>query len=160
MYKPVFPLINIYDSYHVDLLTSDTNLYKMTIAELLDMNTESALYDSEGNMWQCKLVAKSFKSTFLRRLLAYTIYNPEYEVQPVWTKTGQYELDDLKDILNTCVDKDDEVITQYEDAEIIKREIDISFTFPDLVDVLNKYVFNVRLDEIAEERKARGEEDL
>jgi hypothetical protein len=160
MDKPVFPLINIYDSYHVDLLTSDANLFKSTAAEFLDMNAESLVYDAAGNAWRYRLVAKSFKNTLLRRLLAYTVYNPEYETHPVWIKIGQYELDDLKDALKNCVDRDDDVITQYEDADIIKREIDISFTFPDMLDVLNKYVFDVRLDEIAKERKARGEEDL
>lgn len=160
MDKPVFPLINIYDLYHVDLLSSDINLFKAKTSELLDMGDESLVYDASGKVWRYKLSSKSFKNTFLRRLLAYTFYNPEYDTQPVWSQKGEYELDDLKDSLKQCVDKDDDVITQYEDADIIKREIDISFTFPDLVDVLNKYVFDVRHDEIAAERKARGEEDL
>ncbi len=157
MDKPVFPLIDIYDSYHVDLIPAEENLKKAPASDLLLNEDYSDLYDSEGHVWHYRLVSKSFKNTFWNRFLAYTFYNPKYKTIPVWERVREYHIEDLKDRLKECIDADDDIFTQYEEAEIIKREIDICFSFIDVVDVLNKYVFNVRAKEIAQEQKRREE---
>ena len=157
MDKPVFPLIVIYDSSHVDLIPEEENFKKVPASDLLLDEDYSELYDAQGYVWHYRLIAKAFKNTFWNRLLAYTFYNPKYKTKPVWERIREYHIEDLKDRLKECVDADDDIITQYEDAEIIKREINICFSFTDVVDVLNKYVFNVRLDEILEEQRKREE---
>ena len=155
--KPVFPLIDIYDSYHVDLIPTEENLSKAPATELLIKDNHSLLYDKQGNIWKYYLKSDSFEDTVVNRLVAHTLYNPEFEVEPVWEHAGEYHIEDLKEEVLHCIDYDEGIITQYEDADIIKKEIAICFSFADVVDVLNKYVFDVRPDESLAEQKRREE---
>lgn len=158
MDKPVFPLIDIYDSHYVDLVPAEASLMKAPATEILTEDNHSDLYDVEGNVWHYRLVSKEVKDTFLNRLLAYFVDDSKRNAMPVWTKVREYHIEDLKEILKDCVDKDEDLLTQYEEAEIIKQEISIAFSFNDLVDTLNKYVFDVNEEELIEEQKKREQE--
>lgn len=155
MNKPVFPLIDIYDEHFVDLVPTEAHLSRAAVTEILEEDNHSELYDSEGNVWHYHLVSKGFKDTFWNRILAYTLYNPKYKATPVWSKVREYHIEDLKDVLLDCIDRDEDILTQYEDAEIIKKDISIAFSFVDLVEVLNKYVFNVNKEELLAEQERR-----
>ncbi|QEE48020.1 hypothetical protein FUA48_00025 [Flavobacterium alkalisoli] len=153
--KPVFPLIDIYDSYHVDLIPAEENLSKAPATELLIKDNHSLLYDSQGNIWKYYLKSDLFEDTVVNRVVAHTLYNPEFEVEPVWEHAGEYHIEGLKEEIQYCIDYDEGIITQYEDADIIKKEIAICFSFADVVDVLNKYVFDVDVKGILEEQEKR-----
>ena len=87
----------------------------------------------------------------MTRILARTVYNPMLEARVIWTKESAYQLGDLKNVLKHCVDKDDDIITQYEEAFVIKSAIDKSDSFAALVAILNKYVFAVNEEELWKE---------
>lgn len=157
MDKPIFPLIDIYDSYFVDLVPAEASLTKAPATEILTEDNHSDLYDAEGNVWHYRLISKEVKDTFLSRLFAYFVDDSKHNAMPVWTRVREYHIEDLKDVLKDCVDKDEDLLTQHEEAEIIKQEISIAFSFNDLVDTLNKYVFSVNEEEILAQQKQREE---
>lgn len=157
MNTPVFPLIDIYDEYFVDLVPTEAHLSRAPVTEILEGDNHSELYDGEGNVWHYHLVSKAFKDTFWNRVLAYTFYNPKYKATPVWTKVREYHIEDLKEVLLDCIDRDEEVLTQYERASVIRQDIEIAFSFNDLVDTLNKYVFDVNKKQLLAERQEREE---
>lgn len=159
MEKPEFPLVDIYDSHHVDLIPVEENLKKAPATELLIKDNHSLLYDKDGKTWRYFLKSEFFEDTLVNRVVAHTLYNPDFEVEPVWEYAGEYHIEDLKDEVLRCIDYDEGIITQYEDADIIQKEISICFSFEDVVAVLNKYVFDVDEDLILAEQKRREEND-
>lgn len=85
--------------------------------------------------------------------MAHTFYNPVIEVEPEWTKQGGYQLQELKAGINQCVDKDDDIITQFVDADTFKTVVSKATSFNDLYNALNKYVFEVNEDELWKEQE-------
>jgi|SRR5690606_7327226 len=155
MDKPLFPLIDIYESYYVDLVPAEINLSEAVATEILTEDNHSELYDAQGNVWHYRLVSKEIKNTFISRLFAYFVNDSKHNAMPVWTRVREYHIEDLKDVLKDCVDKDEDLLTQYEEAEVIKKDISIAFSFDDLVAVLNKYVFDVNEEALLTEQEKR-----
>lgn len=145
MTKPTFPLICICSDGSLDLITGENLLSKVSTLALINSTffDNAILHDKYGNQWTYIPVVDNFKNTWLTKLLARTFYNPSYDAKTVWTLKGSYDLSDLKQQLNYCVDKDDDIITQFAEAEVIKSAIDNSSSFDNVLQVLNKYVFSV-----------------
>jgi hypothetical protein len=150
--KPNYPLISIYNNA-LELIPDSSILTKATVWAVLNDNTISVAFDGDGRMWTYELIAENVKDNFLTRLLANTVYNPSIEVQPRWTLKENYELSKLKSVLNGCIDKDDDILTQFVEAETIKQAIIDSKTFEDIYAVLNKYVFDVDEEELWKEEE-------
>jgi len=70
------------------------------------------------------------------RLLAATIYNPQLTVRYEYQSIGPYELADLKQALVRAIDKDDDILTQFHNAQDLKQRVTDARTFDDVVDVL------------------------
>jgi hypothetical protein len=150
--KPNYPLISIYNNA-LELIPDSSILTKATVWAVLNDNTISVAFDGDGRMWTYELIAENVKDNFLTRLLANTVYNPSIEVQPRWTLKENYELSKLKSVLNGCIDKDDDILTQFVEAENIKQDNIDSKTFEDIYAVLNKYVFDVDEEELWKEEE-------
>lgn len=150
MTQPTFPLIVISNDNSLDLVPEEKYFSKVATSALIDPIAfqHNFLFDNSGNKWAYKQVSDKFKNTLLTRILAKTFYNPLLDAKVVWTKVGTYRLDELKEKLNNCVDKDNDIITQFEEADVIKSAISNASTFADVLKVLHKYVFNVNEDQI------------
>ena len=79
------------------------------------------------------------------KLLAATIHNPTFNVEYEYRSTGFYQLDDLKEALHAAVERDDDVLTQFHDADDLTSRIAAARTFDDLVQVL-EYARTEELD--------------
>ena len=145
MTQPAFPVIAISKDDSVILVPDETYFSKVATSSLINPLAfqDTILFDGENNRWSYKLISEKFKNTFLTRILASTFYNPILDAKVIWTKVGTYHVDDLKENLKTCVDKDDDIITQFEEPEVIKSAIDNATTFVEILKVLNKYIFEV-----------------
>jgi len=157
MLQPSYPLICVSKDNSIVLVPAEHYFTKVAISALIDPGIfqETSLFDGNGNEWTYQMVSDKFKNTFWTRLLARTFYNPRVEAKIVWTKVADYRLDELKDKLKDCVDKDDDIITQFEEADVIKTAIDKTAVFDDLIKVLNKYVFEVDEEELWNEKKSQ-----
>ena len=72
----------------------------------------------------------------LSKLLAATIHNPTFNVTYEYQSTGFYKIDELKQALRGAVEKDDDVLTQFHEADELISRIDAAKDFSDLVGVL------------------------
>jgi len=72
----------------------------------------------------------------LSKLMAKTIHNPTFNVNYQYQSTGFYKIDELKQALRAAVEKDDDVLTQFHEAEELVARIDAAKNFDDLVDML------------------------
>lgn len=141
---PEFPLISIYKNLGLNIFTDDTLFRKVTTNTFISQNPdENNLYDRYGKRWTFRFVNGNIKDNFKTRILANTLYNPMVNVDIEWTQTGTYNLDDLKNAIFLCVDKDDDIITQFEEADDIKNKIKNCATFEEILFTLDKLVFMV-----------------
>jgi hypothetical protein len=123
MTEPDYPLILIYSNEVLNVVPRQAHLSKATALGFIRQTDQKVAYDHNGNKWTYRLTSAQFKASFLTRLLAHTFYNPVIEVEPEWSAQGSYQLQELKAAISHCVDKDDDIITQFADADTIKTAI-------------------------------------
>jgi hypothetical protein len=143
MNKPTFPVICIEKDKQVDIITHEKTLSRTVMPSLLDQSrfANEIFYDSGNTKWTHIRTSDKLENTFINRLLAQTIFfSRVFDSEITWTKIGTYELDELKEKINRCVEKDDDIITQFEEADVIKSAVNNSPSFDKLVSVLKKYV--------------------
>ncbi len=157
MTRPIFPLICISDGGGLDLIPDEKWLSRVSTLALIDPAYYNSFFcfDKDNQKWSYRQVADSFKNTWLTRVLAKTFYNPSHNARVIWELNGPYEINELKNQLNNCVDKDDDIITQFEEADIIKSAINTCSSFDEIIQVLNKYVFAVDEKELWKEQDER-----
>jgi hypothetical protein len=158
MTQPVFPLICITKDKWVDIVPAKNYFSKIATSALVDTSVfkDRVLFDNNGNIWSYQQISDKFKNNFLTKFLAKTFYNPLLEAKVIWTNIGTYQIKELQDKLKSCVDKDDDIITQFEEADVIKSSLDRATTFDDILKVLDKYVFNVDEEELWREQGGRS----
>ncbi len=113
------------------------------------------MFDSNNLKWTYRQTVESFKSNWFTRALAKTFYNPTLDAKVIWTSKGIYSIDELKEKINDCVDNDDDIITQFEEGDVIKSAVVRSSTIDEIIQVLNKYVFDVNEEELWKEQEER-----
>lgn len=155
MTQPTFPLIAISKDGSLNLVPEEGYFSKVATSALIDSTVfqDTILFDRDYRKWTYKQTSEKFKNTLLTRILAKTFYNPLLDAKIIWTNADTYQIGELKEKLKTCIDKDDDIITQFVEALVIKSAIDSAETFIDVLQILNKYIFAVNEHEIAHEQK-------
>ncbi len=148
--KPKLPLISIYKKRGFEIINEDTMKYftRTNAYNLIQNESDSELYSKNMEVWNFSQKTDKFKNTKWNRFLAKTIYNPIYDVTLVWKKIGIYKLEELKTKIKICIDKDDDVFTQFVEADFFKNMIDNSSSFNELINTLNKYYFEIKDEEM------------
>ena len=95
-----------------------------------------SLYHRNGYRYEVESATPNEDLPPLSKLMAATIHNPTFSVQYAYRSTGFYQLDELKMALQDAVDLDDDVLTQFHDADDLAARITAAKTFDDLVQVL------------------------
>jgi hypothetical protein len=148
---PPLPLIAI-TANSLELVDKDYPLNQATALGLIKEAINSTKYfDKDGKIWNSQISSRNFKSTLLTRLLANTFYNPRVKVDRTWIQTGDYALERLKDHIRFCIDQDDDIITQFVEADNLKGKLDECGSFQDIIDMLYKYVYSPDEEKIYEE---------
>jgi hypothetical protein len=93
-------------------------------------------FHRDGSRYEVSSARPSQVLPLFSRLLAATIYNPQLTVRYEYQSGGRYELADLKEALVRAIDKVDDILTQYHNAEDLKRRVTDARTFDDAVEVL------------------------
>jgi hypothetical protein len=65
------------------------------------------------------------------------VYNPRVAVRYEYRSLGRYHLDELEQALLEAIDKDDDVLTQFHDADDLQRRLGYAVSFGDVVEVLH-----------------------
>jgi len=93
------------------------------------------VYDAQGNKWKAKGVVSKYKRTWWWVLLANTVYNPRVTVRITWGEPRPYHLLDLKEVYVKAVEKDDDILTQFVEAGVLKERIGEARNFGALAEV-------------------------
>lgn len=142
--RPTYPIILTDPSGYLDLIDNEDGLTDSNVLGLIkEVQKNFQAYDKDGFLWRVSEIDSNYRINALTKLLAYTVYNPIIKVSLAWTRIGVYKLDELKTDICNQTDKDDDVITQFEDGEVIKDNLKTCDSFDDIVRILNKYVFKV-----------------
>ena len=159
MAEPVFPLISIDNDGVFDIILSAV-AFSNASTRILTNTTyfdKIELFDRNSCKWKHRQVSADLKNNWLTKLLANTVYDPILNTKVIWTFDVIYQMNELKEKLKDCVDKDDDIITQFEEADAIKASIGKATNFDEILIVLNKYVFDVDEEQLWNEQQARGQ---
>jgi hypothetical protein len=94
------------------------------------------LYHRNGYRYEVEKATPEEALPPLSKLMAATIHNPTFNVTYEYQSTGFYQLDELKQALRAAVEKDDDSLTQFHEAEELTSRIDAAKDFDDLVEML------------------------
>jgi len=93
-------------------------------------------FHRDGRCFEITSAVPGRALTSLSRILAKTIYNPKFSVRYEYRARGDYRLSELQHALVEAIDRDDDVLTQFHDAEELKRRLSQAQSFDDVVGVL------------------------
>ncbi len=96
---------------------------------------KSSVFDRDGRKWQTRAVKAPFEKSWWRVLLAHTVYNPRILVTVQWHAPRSYALDELKQAYLSAVDKDDDILTQFVEADELKKKIAAAQSFDSVIEV-------------------------
>jgi hypothetical protein len=98
--------------------------------------------------------SKTHQIGWLRLALAHTVYNPLTDVGREWKACGRYELPEILALVEKGLEKDDDIIQQWFDAEDVMRLLRSAETFEELCDrircVCGEFEADERLERIVE----------
>ncbi len=125
-------------------------LHKASDLGLTSLAGHGIAFDSNGEKWTYRLAADHVRTAVTTTLLALAVYSPVMDAAPYWTRRGTYALQELKDAIHRCVDRDDDDMTQFAGADTIKRAVEHSTSFDGIYQTLNKYVFAIDVELLSE----------
>ena len=96
------------------------------------------LYDAYGRVSRIRDARPPFEFGAVRRFLARTVYNPRFDVRLEYDQAEAYDLSELKDQILTAIALDDDVITQFHDANTISAWIRGAANFQEVVAALTR----------------------
>jgi len=100
--------------------------------------TKFQLYDREGQVYQITDARPPQPISVVGRFLSRSVYNPRIEVTFEYGAPESYSLADLKDRVVAAIALDDDIITQFHDAETITGWVEQALTFADLVQAIRR----------------------
>ena len=96
------------------------------------------LYDASGRLWRVDGVELPAGTSSWRRLLARTVWNPRTTARIAYREPESYELPALKHALRRTLGVDDDVLTQFHEAEEIEAWLERASSFDDVVAALER----------------------
>lgn len=142
MAQPHFPIIAANDSHFVQVIKAPW-AESGNVLGVLKQKVDDLFFDSSGVKWTVRSTSDRVRNTWLTRLLAETVYNPRIPVKVEWTAIGRYHIEELKAAIREQLEKDDDILTQFVDADTIKAGLNAAKSFQEVIAMLNKYVFEV-----------------
>ena len=137
--KPNFPIIVFYEEV-LDLIPAEQKLFNATKLAVLKSSL-NVVYDSEFNIWKYELKSERVKNNLFIKFLPNTLYNPIIPVTPIWTLIESSNIESLKNKINVAIDKDDDILTQFVEADELKKQISDTNSFKGIYQLLLNKVF-------------------
>ncbi len=150
MTRPQYPIIEICNNETLLIIPDEMMLHKANDLGLTSLAGHGIAFDSNGEKWTYRLAADHVRTAVTTTLLALAVYSPVMDAAPYWTRRGTYALQELKDAIHRCVDRDDDDMTQFAGADTIKRAVEHSTSFDGIYQTLNKYVFAIDVELLSE----------
>jgi hypothetical protein len=136
------PLIQLYDAKvggSVELLPSLRSTWRVNKLAILDRTWNNvSIYRADGIKLRPVPEQLGFPEKNVWSALAGLIYNPTRDIQLRYEEIGPFDLPEVKDKVLDYVSKDDDILTQFLDADEIRELLNRARTFDELVGVIRK----------------------
>jgi hypothetical protein len=99
-----------------------------------DFDAEWVAFDAAGAVWSFHYERPPGGFSFITRLLTKTVMNPIREVAVSWTHLRSYQLSELRDAYLDAIEYDDDILTQFVERDELRRRVQQSQSFHDLVE--------------------------
>lgn len=149
---PNFPIISFHKN-QFQIIQSEEYLSHTTILALSSPAEHIDNYEIDSNLdkWKYGIDGSNHKLTAWKKFLAKTFYNPVVKVNIVWKKIGSSNIKALKENIYKCLEMDDDILTQFIDAQTIIKHLTSAQTFNDICDTINKFIFELDVEELYKE---------
>jgi len=98
---------------------------------------ERRYFDAKGIIWSSFIVEAPYPVNIWTRIIS-QVYNPWFTVKFGWKSEGSYTLPELQERLCHCVDLDDDILTQFMEADKVKELIREAKSFAHLFTRMKK----------------------
>jgi hypothetical protein len=95
-----------------------------------------SFFHRDGTRYEVLTATPSRRLPPMAKLLAATIYNPRFTVQYEFRSVGPYEIDDLRQAVADAIDRDDDILTQFHEADELKERLAEVKTFDGVLKLL------------------------
>ena len=95
------------------------------------------VYDADGLAWTPESVELQSGGGLLRRLIA-TVRNPPTSAGITYAEPRSYELGELRDAVRRALEQDDDVLTQFHEADEIEAWLTAASSFGAVVEALER----------------------
>lgn len=141
--KPNFPVLVLDKHGYIDIINSSKELTKCSLVAFLNGFYESLeAFELGGLAWKVNEAKTTHRINWFTKFLTYSFYNPKIDVQIDWKVQKNYKLDILKERLVKFIDEDDDIYTQFNDAETLRNVINNTASLSELVDNVKKYIID------------------
>ncbi|MFD2785837.1 hypothetical protein [Hymenobacter rubripertinctus] len=148
---PAFPLFCLHKvkEPYVYLVEEAQDLSHYTLAGYYNSQRHPELYfDATGRKFGCKLKLKRSFGKW-QKLVSY-FYWGRISVESHWYSIGLYSLAELKEQVALCIVADDDILTQFIEAEHLLSLVEQARHFEDLYMVLSGAIYNSEDDDSIE----------
>jgi hypothetical protein len=129
-----FPVLIIASDGWVDYIKQDKGLQAFNYIAIRKYNKlRPLIIDSDDSVWQVTEISPNKPLNLLDKILAYTFYHPLLPVSFQLAKITDRPFDLIKDALGQAIDADDDILTQWSDADELKRAVREANSFDALV---------------------------
>ena len=96
------------------------------------------LFDASGMRWEVAEAIPTRKISTLAKWLAPICYNPHIKVKLRFKDPRPYELGEVQKLICWLIDRDDDIMTQFVEADVLKTDVRTATSFTDLIALLTK----------------------
>ncbi len=134
-----FPLLIIASDGWVDYLKKDEDLGAFNYIAIRKYNKlKPYIIDSTESAWQIIQISPKKRLTVLDKLLAYTFHHPLIPVTLQIEQIIEKPMDTIKQALMQAIDADDDILTQWCEADELKEAVRSADSFKSLIANLKK----------------------
>jgi hypothetical protein len=134
-----FPLLIIASDGWVNYFKKDKDLGAFNYIAIKKYNKlKPLIIDSAESVWQIIEISPNKPLNLLDKILAYTFYHPLIPVIFQVNKITERPMDIIKDALIQAIDADDDILTQWTDADELKKVVKDANSFDSLIANLKK----------------------
>ena len=93
-------------------------------------------FHRDGQRYTVAAVRPSRRLGVVDRILASTVYNPTLDFAVEYAAQGRYSIAQLCDAVAAAIEQDDDVLTQFHEADELLARLRRATTFDDVIDVI------------------------
>ena len=135
--SPSGEVLVVADDGYVDLWPAIPEQLTVTAYALVRRGYERwRIYGADGQVRSIQALTPARPFGTVRKLLAYTVYNPRLETTVTYGQPREYALEELKEALRRAVEQDDDILTQFCESDELRQQISAARTHTELLSVI------------------------